>query len=345
MASIARRFEGHLRTVSHLLRDLRRPPPAPPAWNWRGALEDPQVGTVAVSGRLTRSGRGSTLVILVHGLGGTADSPYLVRAAQAGRELGIDTLRLNLRGADPAARDLYHAGLTAEIHATVADRAFRGYERIAVLGYSMGGHVALRFAAEVEDPRLAAVAAVCAPLHLAPVSKGLDRPSRALYRFWVLRQLRRSLAEIERIGGRLPNPYEAVRRARTFRHWDSLTVVPRFGFDGPDDYYARTSAAAVLDRLRVPCLLVASVIDPVITPQAIEPFLPPGAETRRLGAEPGGPAGRPAAGDRPAGLTVLWHGTAGHVAFPSAVGLERRLLRWLATGQGPAAAGRDPARR
>ena len=327
MTSFARRTTGHLRTIGHLLRCLLRPPVPPPAEAWRGELEDPVAGRVEVSGSLARvpAARGA-IVVLIHGLGGSADSPYLCDAATAAADLGLDTLRLNLRGADPVARDFYHGGLTAELHAAVADRALAGYERIGVLGYSMGGHVALRFAAETTDPRLAAVAAVCAPLHLATVSRQFDRPSRALYRFWVLRHLRRCFAELEARGARLPRPFAEVRRATTFRQWDSVTVVPRFGFADADDYYARASAAATIDRLRVPGLLLASEIDPVITPRAIEPYLPAGAVVA--------PADRlddlPPSHACGAGLRVLWHRDAGHVAFPERGALERRLLLWLA---------------
>ena len=329
MTSKSRRASGHLLTVGHLLRNLLRPPQPPPAERWHGELEDPIGGRTEVSGWLTRTGGGTDLVILVHGLGGNAHSPYLVRAARVATALGIDTLRLNLRGADPGAGDFYHGGLTAELHAAAADGAFAGYRRIAVLGYSMGGHVALRFAAEAEEPRLAAVATVCAPLHLRVVSEEFDRPSRHLYRYWVLRHLRRCFLELERAGAELPSRFEEIRGARTFRRWDSLTVVPRFGFADPYDYYERASAAAVLDRLRVPTLLVASRIDPVIPPWAIEPFLPAHAEARPLS---GGLDGIPRAGarsGRPADLTLLWHPAAGHVAFPAGEQLERRLLGWL----------------
>lgn len=332
MTSARSRLRGHVRTIGQLLADLHRPPQAPPSESWLGALQDPVAGAVAVTGRLTRVGRATTLVILVHGLGGSADSPYLVRAARAALELGIDTLRLNLRGVDPGAHDFYHGGLTAELHAAVGDRALAGYERIAVLGYSMGGHVALRFAVEVEEPRVAAVAAVCSPLQLGAVSREFDRPSRALYRFWVLRHLRRCFLDLEQAGVRLPSPYSAIRRARTFRHWDSLTVVPRFGFVDADDYYARASATAVLDRLRVPCLLVASRIDPVITPRAIEPHLPAHAEVREMAGELGRVSRRRRRKGRPGAFTVLWHGDAGHVAFPAELNLDSRLVGWLAAG-------------
>lgn len=337
MASAARRIAGHLRTIGHLLRNLLLPPAAPPAVRWLGVLQDPVSGRIEVTGWLTPEQKASTLVILVHGLGGSADSPYLRHAAQVASALGIATLRLNLRGADAKAGDFYHGGLTAELHAAVNDRALAGYERIAVLGYSMGGHVALRFAAEVEERRVAAVAAVCAPLQLSTVAEDFDRPSRALYRFWVLRHLRRCFLELERAGVRLPSPYRAIRRARTFRGWDGLTVVPRFGFADADDYYARASAAAVLHRLRVPCLLVASEIDPVITPRAIEPYLPGHAEVRAMVGELGRVSRDCAHPGRPAACTVLWHAGAGHVAFPAELDLEGRLLDWLAwAGDRPA---------
>ncbi len=330
MANPARRVAGHLRTIGHLLVNLLRPPAAPAAERWLGALEDPTTGRIDVTGRLTRAGEGTTLVILVHGLGGSAESPYLLRAAQVAFALGLDTLRLNLRGADARAGDFYHGGLTAELHAAVSDRALEGYDRIAVLGYSMGGHVALRFAAEVEDPRVGAVAAVCSPLHLRPVSEDFDLPSRALYRYWVLRHLRRCFFELESAGVRLPSSYDTIRRARTFRGWDTLTVVPRFGFADADDYYARASAAEGLDRLRIPCLLIASEIDPVITPRAIEPYLPCHAEIGAMNGGLGRVSGRRAQEGRPAAFTVLWHPDAGHVAFPGELELETRLLGWLA---------------
>lgn len=337
MASWARRAAGHGRTVANLVANLLWPPPAPPAEAWRGELEDPVTGRVEISGWLTRTGGARLLVVLVHGLGGNAESPYLCQAAQAAAGLGIDTLRLNLRGADPRAGDFYHAGLTAELHAAVADPVLAAYERIAVLGYSMGGHVALRFAAEVEEPRTAAVAAVCSPLHLGTVSAEFDRPSRTLYRSWVLRHLRRCFAELETSGARLPHSYEALRGARTFREWDRLTVAPRFGFASPEEYYARASAASVLDRLRVPCLLVASEIDPVITPRAIEPFLPAHAEVEAMPPDLTRAARRPVGDDRPAGFTLLWHPSAGHVAFPGRRALERGLFGWLAAAAGETA--------
>jgi len=108
--------------------------------------------------------------------------------------------------------------------------------RIAVLGYSMGGHVALRFAAEVTDPRVTAVAAACAPLHLTPVSGEFDRRSRWLYRYWVLRHLRRSFADIGRAVG-------LVQRIAHFHRGDWPAALDGLG-DYEDDFELAALACA-----------------------------------------------------------------------------------------------------
>jgi predicted alpha/beta-fold hydrolase len=113
----------------------------------------------------------------------------------------------------------------------------------------------------------------------------------------------------------LPVPPSAVRRARTLREFDRLTVVPRFGFASPEDYYRRAGVGSRLHELRVPSLLVAATGDPMVDADGIRPALA---------------AGHPA-------LEVRWFRKGGHVSFPAAFdlglgspfGLEQQVLRWL----------------
>ncbi len=340
MASFARRLAGHLRTVGRVVANRLAPPRAPAAERWRGALEDPVAGEVPVTGWLSRAPGAPALVILVHGLGGSADSAYLAAAARVAESLGLASLRLNLRGADPIAGDICHGGLTAELHAAVAAPAFAGYRRIVLLGYSLGGHVVLRYAAEVDDPRVRAAAAACSPLDLAPSASAFDRPSRQIYRSYVLRHLRRRYRDLELAGARLPQPYAVVRRARTLREWDALTVVPRYGFADPADYYARASAARVVEQLQIPALLAVSRVDPMVPPAAVEPFLPAAAAVHAAGRRRPAPSLPPGGGR--GSLTVVWHPGGGHVAFPAAtnlgveapLGLAGQLLGWLRRAAG-----------
>ena len=94
----------------------------------------------------------------------TQDVASVRRAARAIAAHGWSCLRLALRGADGSGEDFYHAGLIDDLAATVDSAAFADYERIVIIGYSLGGHLALRYACEKPDSRVRAVAAICAPL-------------------------------------------------------------------------------------------------------------------------------------------------------------------------------------
>lgn len=287
-----------------------RPQRAPEARPWETVVDDPQVGQVRLTG-LLRERSGDELLILVHGLGGCTDSHYMVRGAEAAEAAGLSCLRVNLRGADRKGEDYYHAGLTSDLHAVLA--SLDGYRRIYVLGYSLGGHVALRFATEGLDPRVVAVAAVCSPVDLALAGVEIDAPGFDLYRWYLLR----SLSAIYRaVAARRPVPYpvERLGEIRLIREWDDRIVAPRHGFKDAADYYARASVAPRLSDLRVPSLLLNSECDPMVPARAVRPAL-----------EKASPK-----------LKVAWV-RAGHVAFPrgldaglsEGIGMDEQVIGWL----------------
>ena len=151
---------SHFWTVYPRARHHLAPRPSLPGDPWRGAVEDPDRGTVELRGRLRRPPGSDGVVVLVHGLGGGMDSAYVASATAACDAAGLATLRLGLRGSDGIGGDFYHAGLTSDIAAALASPELAGFSRLALLGFSLGGHVVLRYACERPDPRLRAVAAV-----------------------------------------------------------------------------------------------------------------------------------------------------------------------------------------
>jgi hypothetical protein len=279
-------------------------------------VEDPDVGPVRLTGYLTRPEDARDVIVLVHGLGGCADSGYMPGAARAASEAGLASLRLNLRGSDRLGEDFYHAGLTEDLRAAVASPELAGFDRVFVLGYSMGGHVALRYGTENGDrldSRVEAVAAICAPLDLAASGAVMDRPA-----FWVYRRyLLRHLLEIYRaVAARrpVPIPVEEAERIRLFREWDDRIVAPRHGFESAADYYARASVGPRLDRFGRPdrsdrsgprALLVVAEDDPMVPAETVRPALE-GRET---------------------GLRVRWVPSGGHIGFSQPP--EPEVLRWL----------------
>jgi predicted alpha/beta-fold hydrolase len=51
---------------------------------------------------------------------------------------------------------------------------------------------------------------------------------------------------------------------RTVRAFDEAFTAPHFGFQGAEDYYHRASAMRVIDRIRVPALIITAEDDPFV---------------------------------------------------------------------------------
>jgi predicted alpha/beta-fold hydrolase len=272
------------------------------------------MGEVRLTGLLGARRTPRSLLLVVHGLGGAVENFYAVSAARAAHAAGVQCLRLALRGADRRGEDFYHAGLTADLEAAIASRELSEISRIYVVGYSLGGHVTLRYAALGADPRVRAVAAVCPPLDLDASARAIDAPERLVYRKNILRGL---LEIYEEVAARrsVPVSVDEARRIRTIREWDARTVAPRHGFRDAEDYYAKVSVAPILTKLSVPALLVFAESDPLVPEFVV----------------------RPALREHSSGLDVRWIERGGHVGFPgdldlglaAPLGLEHQIVAWL----------------
>lgn len=310
---------GHFWTVGSRARDGIFPPKAPPSSPWARTFSDPDVGPVTLTGLLSEVPDADRLLIVVHGLGGSCRSPYAVRASAAAREAGWSSLRLNLRGTEEGGTDFYHAGLTADLREAFASPEVRRFPRVSVLGYSLGGHLALRFASDSPPQGLRSVAAVCAPLDLDRCAASIDRPALWGYRLYLLSGLKQIYAGVARRRP-VPLPPSEARKIRTIRRWDDLVVAPRHHFASAEDYYRKESAGPRLGGLKVPALLVAAEADPMVPAESLRPFVQP----------------------PPPRLEVRWVERGGHVGFPRGLdldlkgpsGLERQVLTWLARQDG-----------
>ena len=301
----------HLRTITpRVLHALRRPG-TEEGEEWSAEVPDDRWGAVRIGGRWHEHPEARDAFVLIHGLGGCRSSHYMPAASRAVREAGASCLHLEMRGSDLQGEDLYHAALVADVAAAVASPELSRYERIFLIGFSLGGHLGLRYAVETPDERLRGVAAICAPLDLAAAQAGFDRPACWLYRRYVLQRLKRLYRPIASRRD-LATPLAEVMRATTIREWDRLTVVPRFGFRDVDHYYEEASVGPKLADLRVPGLLVGATRDPMVPKASVEAAL----------SEGGG------------ALEAVWVHEAGHVGFPPRLdlgfggepGLERQVV-------------------
>lgn len=218
---------------------------------------------------------GAPGVLLLHGLEGSARSPYVRGLLAAVEAAGWNGAVLEFRSCGPSVLQsavLYHSGKTDEIDAAVKHLQDRWPDvPLAACGFSLGGNALLKWMAErAESCPLVAAVAVSVPFDLAACAARLDGETffSRLYRKHFLRSLKLKAVHV---ATRFPTPFtaEAVRACRTFREFDELVTAPLFGFASAEDYWARNSSAAYLSRVTVPTCLVSAKDDPFIPPTVI----------------------------------------------------------------------------
>ncbi len=223
------------------------------------------------------------LVLILHGLEGSSRSHYVAGLLRETERLGLRGVVLNFRscsGEMNLAPSLYHSGETSDLGWIVARLVAREPAlRLGVIGVSLGGNVALKWLGELGEETPSSVvgaAAISTPFDLAACAGVLDRGlARTLYTAEFLRTLKAKIkVKAHLYDGRLDVP--AALRARTFAQYDRLVTAPLYGFADERDYWARSSSARYLSRIRRPCLLINAVNDPFIPPAS----LPDGAVLR-----------------------------------------------------------------
>ncbi len=247
-------------------------------------VHDPVRGWVPIQGIMHRQPSGTKrLVILLHGIASTPHEPYLWPMTREAFAKGSDVLRLALRGSLSTGSDHYHAGQTEDLHALFTDSRLKRYDEIFLVGYSLGGQIALRFALQARDQRLRGAVSLCSPISMSASQIVLDGPEMAAYRYGILRSLKQKYRRLARQGEREGKPMAAsvksVDAVRTFYEWDQTVVCPRYGYQSVEEYYTDVSVAPRLGSLSIPALLIFTQNDPFVPYAPLAPYLTEVSET------------------------------------------------------------------
>lgn len=232
-------------------------------------------------------------LLLVHGVGGSCYSHYMVGTAAKAYAAGFNVVRLNQRGSRGTSRIApvpYHAGHTADI-VRVIERLVEE-ERlpwIGIVGFSLGGNQVLKLLGEIgsaSPEALALAAVVSVPLDLERVSHDIHRGANRVYERAFLYRLQQAYWQCHRADPRrFPRP--PVRSWSSIRAFDELVAAPFHGFSSVEHYYTEASCGPHLARIRLPTVIVQARDDPFIS---FAPFhaTPMSPTTRLLATERGG---------------------------------------------------------
>jgi predicted alpha/beta-fold hydrolase len=180
---------------------------------------------------------------------------------------------------------------------------------VAIVGFSLGGNVALKLAGEWGDappPGVRAVATISAPTDLVEVAAFIEGPRALPYRAWVVRNLvRQARAFALHHPRRVAYDVAALSRVRQIHEYDAQVIVPMHGFASPRDYYERASCAPHLGSIRLPTLMVHAEDDPMVPGRTVRATL----------------------GRRSSSVELAWSDVGGHVGWFA--GLDE--ARWTRT--------------
>lgn len=208
-------------------------------------------------------------IVMVHGLEGSSDAGYIRSMSQLALEKGYAVHRKNMRscgGTEALCKTMYHAGLTADTLEVIRSIRREHANPVYLIGYSLGGNVALKLAGELADSAaglLDGVVAISTPIDLAASVRKMSRRENWIYESRFLNRLKE---RIRRRATTMPGVYD-VRRldaCRSVYEFDDSITAPFFGFGSADNYYATQSSIGFLSRIRVPTLLIQAKDDPLI---------------------------------------------------------------------------------
>ncbi|HEX5362093.1 MAG TPA: alpha/beta fold hydrolase [Fluviicoccus sp.] len=220
------------------------------------------------------------LTLIVHGLGGSSDSHYVLGLQKALAELGWPSAAMNCRGSrrPNQATRAYHAGASDDVIAVMAALTVGLPRRIALVGYSLGGSMVLKALSELgDDPRLFGGVAVSVPLDLARCADRMDRGLSRLYRKHLLDGMSglwlAKLGHFRQTGkqeeARLLQRHVGTGRFSSFWEFDQRVMAPLHGFRDVHDYYRRCTPNQFLKDIQAPTLIIHSTDDPFMDPGVV----------------------------------------------------------------------------
>ena len=268
----------------------------------------------------------ATLVLIVHGLCGCSSSSYVLALQNELLTNNFPSVAMNLRSCSGEVKTkarTYHSGVSDDL-AQVLSHLKRQHadKRIAIVGYSLGANILLKWLGESgagSSDDIACAIAVSTPFTLALCSKAmLSGPSRIYGRYFTRRLLE---AFHQKKAAFLANGNEAeYEQLARLEGIDSISNIWEFddritavlhGFEDAADYYRQCSSINFVPDIQARTLLVQSTDDPMIPPEAL-----------------------PQAGQIPDCVALELSSRGGHVGFVAGLRsnwLEKRIVRFISS--------------
>lgn len=201
------------------------------------------------------------VLIVIHGLEGSAKRPYVTGLASHFSKNGWDVAAMNLRGCSGELNRTYgsyHAGATSDLQEVVEHILKKEkYNHIAFNGFSLGGNLMLKYLGEKREiaEQIFGAVMISVPCDLHGSLKQLQKKKNYLYSKRFFRKLRNHLLiRAEQFPKQLTK--EEIDACNSLLDIDELYTSRAHDFENALDYYDKNSSLQFLENIQVPTLLI-----------------------------------------------------------------------------------------
>ena len=216
--------------------------------------------------------KSNELIILLHGLEGNGQRPYMTGTAKLFNSNNIDAVSVNFRGCSGEANSKYysyHSGATEDLDAVIQHAiSIKKYSKIYLKGISLGANIILKYLGEQKEVpnEVKSAIAVSVPCYLAGAAKELHHFKNKLYHDRFLRHLVNRLKIKQK---QFPDKLSEsdLKAINTLMDFDNVYTAKAHGFEDALDYYTRCSSLQFLSKINTPSLIINALNDSFLSPE------------------------------------------------------------------------------
>jgi len=213
------------------------------------------------------------IVILLHGLEGSINSPYIQGIMKSLKENHFSSVLVHYRGCgkkDNLFAKSYHSGQTEDIKEFISYiKSIYTQNDLYLVGYSMGGNILLKLLATYkENSPIKKAVSISAPLLLDNSSKKINQYFSKIYQNYLLKNLKKHLLkkylkyDMEKLIG---YKKEDIKNIKTIWEFDEIYTSKIHGFETAKNYYKLNSSKQYLSSISTDTLIIHSLDDPFMT--------------------------------------------------------------------------------
>jgi len=215
---------------------------------------------------LSTSKKPDEVMILLHGMEGHGQRPYVTGTAKLFNQNGMDAVCVNFRGCsgeDNRFYKSYHSGATDDLDDVIQHCVKnKNYSKIYIKGISLGGNIILKYLGEDREvpKEVKSAISISAPVYLNGSAIELHKPKNKAFAIRFRQHLINKLKVKQKLyPEKLSN--SNLRTIKTLRDFDEFYTSKAHGFLNALDYYEKSSSLQFLPNIKVPTLLINALND------------------------------------------------------------------------------------